>query len=93
MGSSTFATRNPRPRLFMADFTTVRVPLKNHSLCRSDAGRDVHSPPLQVIHGAGHGAESAGYIEEGGPQGEMGWTVGLLIIQNLVADQVHRMTG
>jgi hypothetical protein len=28
------------------------------------------------------------------PQGEMGWTVDLLIvIQNLVSDQVHRITG
>jgi hypothetical protein len=31
--------------------------------------------------GAGHGADSPGYIEEGGPQGEMGWTVGLLIFR------------
>jgi len=26
--------------------------------------------------GAGHGADSPGYIEEGGPQGKMGWTAG-----------------
>jgi hypothetical protein len=31
--------------------------------------------------GAGHGADSPGYIEEGGPQGEMGLTVGLLIFR------------
>ncbi len=29
----------------------------------------------------------------GWPQGDMGWTVGSLIIQNLVLDQVQRITG
>jgi len=30
----------------------------------------------------------------GWPQGEMGWSVGLLIIiQSLVSDQVHRIIG